>query len=377
MVGEYIKTNNNISISCTELGKKLINNNQNAEVRVFDGEQTNTSIFVGEDIVIKIYRNVSSGMHPEVEICRYMTEVAGFKNSPPYLGKVETIGADGETATLAILQGFVKNQGDCFSNAVKYLESCFDDSDVNHTAFLDRIRVLGIRTAEMHKAFAYGGNAAFEPELVTEKDVQLWVKRVKNQAVEAKLALENFAGDTPKQVKDLLSNWGKIISKIDDFTPTELNIVKTRCHCDYHLGQVIASDGDFYILDFEGEPIRSVKERREKQCQLKDVAGMARSFNYASWAALFAYAEKYKKPFNELLPFVEDWEKQAVDAYLESYQKAIKGCQSYPKDDMTARELFDMFVLERALYEIVGEIVNRPDWLRIPVQGVCQIIGIK
>ena len=77
------------------------------------------------------------------------------------------------------------------------------------------------------------------------------------------------------------------------------------------------------------------------------------------------------------MPFVEDWEKQAVDAYLESYQKAIKGCQSYPKDDMTARELFDMFVLERALYEIVGEIVNRPDWLRIPVQGVCQIIGIK
>jgi maltose alpha-D-glucosyltransferase/alpha-amylase len=154
-----------------------------------------------------------------------------------------------------------------------------------------------------------------------------------------------------------------------------LDIVKTRYHGDFHLGQVLVVADDFMIVDFEGEPGRALADRRKKSAPLRDVAGMLRSINYASVAGMRGATSDRAEDTSALAPLAADWEKRSVDAYLSGYRETIAGTRSYPSDAQTAQRMLDLFVLEKAFYEMSYELANRPAWVRIPLEGIRSIIG--
>jgi maltose alpha-D-glucosyltransferase/alpha-amylase len=353
-------------------------------------EQSNTSMIAEDLMVLKAYRRLQPGIHPELEVGRYLTEVAGYANTPPLLGALEYFDAGGMPTALAILQGFVRNQGDGWNFTLGYLDrfleevpllppEALEERNDRHGFYLALARTLGVRTAELHRAFAVKTrDRAFAPEPVGARDIARWSRLVRKQADRAHAALRKARKKLPEDLKGdaegLLKRWDRVTARIEALVPQRVDAMKTRHHGDFHLGQVIVAEHDFYIIDFEGEPARPLAERRAKHSPLRDVAGMLRSFNYAAWAALLHPAEAWHEGLEPLLPWAMDWEKQASEAFMEGYRKAVGDCPSYPADPATARKLIDLFTLEKALYEVCYEAANRPDWLRIPLQGVARLV---
>lgn len=165
-----------------------------------------------------------------------------------------------------------------------------------------------------------------------------------------------------------------ILKRINSLKPVDLQSLKTRYHGDYHLGQVLVAKNDFIIIDFEGEPARTLEERRSKHSPLKDVAGMLRSFNYAGHAALTFATNDRPADLPSLEPFVRDWEQRTVEAFLSGYTEALADCPVYPADPANARALIDLFLLEKAFYELRYELDNRPDWVKVPLNGLAELL---
>ena len=179
-------------------------------------------------------------------------------------------------------------------------------------------------------------------------------------------------------IEGLIERKDECLAAIEALGKGPINASKTRIHGDYHLGQVLVAKNDFYIIDFEGEPARTLQERREKQSPFKDVAGMLRSFEYAEWAALFAIAEHEADSVGRLLPFASAWRRSTQETFLKGYFDAIGDCPSCPKNRAETDRLLNLFTLEKALYEICYEATNRPTWLRIPITGLQTVLdGLK
>jgi len=323
---------------------------------------------------------VRRGINPEFEIGRFLTEVARFPHCAPVAGALEHVAADGATSALALLQGYVSNQGDGWAFTIAYLGRHFAEAarlqavpaDV-HGPYVELARTLGERTAGLHRALAVpGGGPAFDAEPVTAADVAAWKARVRSEALATldTLAKGSAALDESvrPQAKDLLKDTRKLIARIDAFALEPQGAHKTRFHGDYHLGQVLLQRNDFVIIDFEGEPARSLEERRAKHSPLRDVAGMLRSFDYARWAAL-RRAAKTGQDLDDLAPLAAAWENAARAAFLEAYDTAIRGTGVYASPEQM-RAMLDLFVLEKALYELRYELGNRPEWAAIPLQGI-------
>ena len=153
--------------------------------------------------------------------------------------------------------------------------------------------------------------------------------------------------------------------------------MKTRLHGDFHLGQVLVAQNDFYIIDFEGEPARPIQERRRKHSSLRDVGGMLRSIEYAGWAALGGATTDGGADIATLRPVVRDWKRQVRSAFLAGYRSGVGDSASYPRDPKVAQQLIDFFELEKALYEIRYEASTRPAWLTIPIVGISRLVGIS
>lgn len=373
-----------LSFAVTERGEGLIERHKDGDVRLLGVEQSNSSIVIDSALMLKMYRKTEGGTHPEVEIGHFLTENQPFANMPPYLGNITFKAADGTETAMAALQGFVPNEGDGWEDALSMLKRLFksveksEDAPADLPAFIRGVERLGQRTAEMHKAFDGGETAAFKPEPMTKKDLDALTAQVHGQADRTKAAMEKglpaLTGAAEKQVTDILAAWEKVTSQIDAFIPKTATVTKTRVHGDYHLGQVLVADRDYYLLDFEGEPLRCLSERRAKQSPFKDVAGMLRSFNYAAWAALFEYTDGDATKANLLKETAEQWEKDVVEAFMTGYRKAIAGASSWPTNAEEEEAFLNLFVLEKALYEVIYEVANRPDWLRIPLQGVLRLL---
>jgi maltose alpha-D-glucosyltransferase/alpha-amylase len=362
------------------------------EVRALGVEQSNTSIIVGDAIVAKGYRRLHPGLHLELEVARYLSETAGFANTPPLLGSVEHVEDDGTPTALCILQGFVRNQGDGWRYTLNHLHRRLDRADAEE-ANLDPalpdpdhmyallIETLGARTADLHQAFGLtAGDPAFDPEPVGAADPAAWKRQVAEQAEEAMAALQRgldaMSEESRGMAADLLADRRALFDLIEDLIPAGLSAAKTRYHGDYHLGQVLVVRDDWMLIDFEGEPLRPLEERRAKHSPLKDVAGMLRSFNYAAWAALFDATEDRPEDFEDLRPVVEDWERRTAAAFLAGYREAIEGCPSWPGEP-EATALVDLFLIEKAAYEIRYEVANRPAWLRIPLLGLQRLLAAR
>ncbi|HER34809.1 MAG TPA: maltose alpha-D-glucosyltransferase [Halothiobacillaceae bacterium] len=353
-------------------------------------EQSNSSVQFGDRMLLKLYRRLQAGVHPEVEIGRYLTEEAEFPNVPDVYGSLRYVDPAGTESALMVLMAFVPNQGDAWSFTLEYLKRFFETADVlptdalgetgeRHEAYLSRVRVLGHRTAELHRALARPtDDPAFSPEPVREADLAALCAVVDRWVDNAVSAIERSGSALAEQdlmdAQTVLSRKDELHARVRGMAPARVNATRTRCHGDLHLGQVLVIEDDFVFTDFEGEPARALAERRQKELPLRDVAGMLRSFDYCAAVALRERAATRPESRDMLESLAREWRDQAKAAFLEAYQERIDGSAAQVRDPDAARSLLDLFVLEKVLYEICYEAANRPDWIRIPLAGVVELM---
>ena len=363
-----------------------------ADIWRLGAEQSNSSSAIGDSAILKLIRAPAAGAHPEAEIGRFLTETSPFANTPPLLGTIELVEAEHERITVGVLQGFVANQGDGWKVTLDHLDRFFTDYRVmapedlaregaaeRHADYAELARRLGERTAELHRAFARRtGDPAFDPEAVSERRRQLWIAAARTQARDAIRALRNVLpqldADTSAAAEALICERHALHDRLKAALPEPIGSAKTRIHGDYHLGQVLVAKNDFYILDFEGEPMRPLADRRAKHSPLRDVAGMVRSFDYAAAAALRAAAVKYGAEAAGFKPGAEEWRAIASGAFIAGYVESAAGLPSVPEDREAFGRMLDFFLIEKACYEIVYEASHRPDWAAIPIGGLVALL---
>ncbi|MPY73955.1 MAG: maltose alpha-D-glucosyltransferase [Alphaproteobacteria bacterium] len=353
-------------------------------------EQSNISLLIGNAGILKLFRRLSEGVHPEMEISHFLGEVARFPHTPSLLGSVELVDGKDKTTAIGVLQGYVQNQGDAWGYTLNYLDRYLSEialvgvgarTEGEHAGIVASFATLGRRTGEMHRAFCMSGAPrAFAPEKIEKDDLARWLRDIRVEARHAKRALRRGIAALDEKARvladGLLRNWSVVEWRIENMLPAEVDAVKTRLHGDYHLGQVLVAQNDFYIIDFEGEPARPIPERRRKHSSLRDVGGMLRSIEYAGWAALAEATKDGGADMVTLRPLVRDWKRQVRAAFLAGYRRGVGKSPGYPRDPQVAQSLVDFFELEKALYEIRYEASSRPAWLSIPVAGVSRLVGI-
>ncbi|MGH8190287.1 MAG: maltose alpha-D-glucosyltransferase, partial [Rhodanobacteraceae bacterium] len=332
------------------------------EIRRLGVEQSNTSIRVGDAMMLKLYRKLTAGAHPEVEVARFLTGV-GFANTPPLLGTLERVGADGVSTMLAVAQAFIRNQGDGWTQTVEHLERRLEEAALAaqpdpaqimfEDFYVDLLRTLGRRTAELHRAFATRDSAAaFTPEPIGHADMRAWRDAARQQVGHAFDALEHALGRLAEPVhaeaQSLLGRRPECLALVDRLGGPDLAAAKTRIHGDYHLGQVLLAKDDWMIVDFEGEPEKPLEQRLGKFSPLRDVAGMLRSLDYAAAAAQMRLPASLASTAQDLAAFVRQWRAAATSAFLDAYRENIAGVESYPADATAARHWLDLFTLEKA-----------------------------
>ncbi|UUX95101.1 maltose alpha-D-glucosyltransferase [Aquabacterium sp. J223] len=348
-------------------------------------QSSNTVVSVDETLLLKAYRRIRRGLNPEVEIGRFLSEQAKFEAAVPMAGLVEHVDATGEVATLFTVQAYVANQGDGWGYTVAYLErylagrmsSTEPEPDDVHGAYLELVRTLGRRTGEMHVALAgRHGLPAFDPEPLGPADTAALQREVE-ASLQATLALlqsriGHLGGDALAMAERLQAGSADLQARLRTLAGGAGGL-KTRVHGDYHLGQVLVTKNDFMIIDFEGEPGRTLAERRAKQSPLRDVAGMLRSFGYAAQAGLQAATANGEDP-SALAPLALTWERQARAAFLDGYGRAVSG-HGLVDDLQPGQGLLGLLELDKALYELRYELNNRPDWVGIPLRGLLGLLG--
>jgi maltose alpha-D-glucosyltransferase/alpha-amylase len=344
---------------------------------------SNTIVTMRERLILKGYRRLRVGMNPELEMGLYLTEVVHFANCAPLAGVLEYVANDGQTRLLAMLQAYVANQGDGWTYSLEYLRRHLEQnrttpaSDVlppnAHEAYLALIRILALRTAELHRALCQPTNdAAFSPQVLGRADIDAYRQRALD---EARGALDLLAADLDtvpaadrERANAVLARRAEIMQRFEDCAAATPPGKKIRIHGDYHLGQVLLTRNDFVIIDFEGEPGHSLEQRRAKHSPLRDVAGMMRSFSYVQQSALRNVAHNEAEAAR-LAPLARSWELEARSAFLSAYDAAARETASY-ETLQPGKGLLGLFELEKALYELRYEIGNRPTWVGIPLQGI-------
>jgi maltose alpha-D-glucosyltransferase/alpha-amylase len=244
--------------------------------------------------------------------------------------------------------------------------------------WLHAAAVLGQRTAELHHHLADSDDPAFAPQPLTTADLEALAADTLEQGRRALAILEDnlqrLPGDVVPAARQLLERGSVVLKRLGQPPVIPSGTMKIRCHGDYHLAQVLWVDNDFVILDFEGEPTRSVDARRRQQSPLKDVAGMLRSFDYAAYAGLFAITGDRPADFQRLEPWARLWQQWTSAAFLRAYRASAAGAPFLPAQQESFAALLDTFLLDKALYELIYELNNRPDWVRIPLRGILGLL---
>jgi maltose alpha-D-glucosyltransferase/alpha-amylase len=372
-------------------------------------EQSNTSIRYGGRLILKLFRRLGEGINPDVEIGRFLTERTSFPNIAPVAGWMEYQRPKATPVSLGILQGFVANEGDAWQLMLdevhRYLERTLTRSEsaplTDKTVFeltredppplalellgaqLEMARLLGGRTAEMHLALASA--AADDPDFAAEEFTGLYQRSLyqseRNLVGQvfrtARDRLKHLPEVTAAEVRDVLVLQPRILSAFQVLLDLDIEATRIRCHGDYHLGQVLYTGKDFVIIDFEGEPARTLSERRRKRSPLQDVAGMIRSFDYVAHNALLRGGAV---PFSNLkdAKTIESWARLwyawMSSAFLRAYLRQAGEAPFVPRAAKEREALLKVFLLEKSVYELGYELANRPDWVRIPVRGIRELL---
>jgi len=320
------------------------------EARQITGEQSNTSIVFDDELILKVFRRLEAGINPELELLRFLTE-RGFENIARLAGWYAYSGKPMD-ATLGILQQFVAGGEDGWARAL-------DEIVANDDAFLDTLRRLGEVTGKMHSVLGSdSSDPNFCPEETSAESLGLLTATVDEE-------IERIFMDLPDDVEELEPIRGRG-EEVRERLRLLTNLGGTgrviRHHGDFHLGQTLWSGNDWVILDFEGEPARSLPERRRKRSPLRDVAGMLRSFAYAASAAVVLRG----------VDAPADWEERAREEFLEGYRDRVD--KSLVPSGASMDKLLRVFELEKAVYELRYELNNRPDWVGIPVAGIVRML---
>ena len=358
-------------------------------IRRLAAEHSNSSLIMGEAVVLKIIRKVVAGIHPEAEMTGYLTE-QGFENIAPLLGEVTRIDADGTPHTVVLAQGYLRNQGDAWNWTLDYLERTAGElattgeerSEAATDAFSSYISFAGIvgrRLAELHAVLSRNtDNPRFRPEAVDQDTIRHWTADVVEQIGLAVAALRGIQ-DWPDERTRLHAT--RILAKADWLRAAARRLgeaaegggLQTRVHGDFHLGQILVAQGDAYIVDFEGEPARTPEQRRAKASPLRDVASMLRSFDYAAVSATEARVAESGPVAERRAALVEQFRVEASRAFLDGYRKVLNESKRRWVAEKAERPLLDLFLLEKAVYEIRYEATNRPGWIGIPLSGLGRI----
>jgi maltose alpha-D-glucosyltransferase/alpha-amylase len=378
-------------------------------------EQSNTSIRFGDRLILKLFRKLEAGINPDLEIGRFLTEQTDFRHTPRVAGALEIRGRGHEPVTLGVLQEFIPNEGDAWRYTLDSLGRFFDRVAMSWgqtaaaataggvvpaeplTALAERelgaddferigtyvptVRLLAERTAELHIALASGRGKDFAPEPFSELYQRSLYDSMRSLTKKNLRLLRSRLAACPEAERPaaewVLAAEERILDRFHRLTSRKLAAERTRVHGDYHLGQVLYTGRDFVILDFEGEPARSLSERRLKRSPMRDVAGMLRSFQYAAYVALFEEVASGVSSA-EAGPALESWalywERWVSAAFLQAYLNRVRGAEFLPASAEEREILLDTFLLEKAIYELGYELNNRPDWVRIPLQGIRQIL---
>ncbi len=371
-------------------------------------EQTNTSVVYGDRLILKLFRCLEEGINPELEIGRFLTEETGFSHISQVAGALEYRRRKGRTMTLATLQCFVPNEGDAWQYTLDSLDRNFKYVLAHPTvqvppipqehllslpmeppplvqetigSYLVSARLLGVRTAELHVTLA---SARDDPEFAPEEFSLIYQNSLYHAMRSFTTQILQFLHERLKELPEglredaqqVLDSEKSIMERFHLIRNRKISAVRIRCHGDYHLGQVLYTGKDFVIIDFEGEPARSLSERRIKRSPLRDIAGMIRSFQYAAHSALLHQASLGLKSedISALEHWAQFWYVWVSSGFLISYLSSVEQAKLLPDNPEQRRILLDTYLLEKAVYEIGYELNNRPDWLKVPLQGILQMI---
>lgn len=372
-------------------------------------EQSNTSVRYGGRLILKFFRRLEKGVNLDLEIGNFLAEKAQFKNTPPLAGAIEYRRSGGPSITLAILQGFVPNRGDAWRHTLESLdqfltrvqalnqrpparftaESILSEGseqqvpellrDIVGTYFQDA-KLLGRRTAELHLALSsHTSDPDFTPEPFTPDYQRRLADSMTRFAQSGIQLLRDRAASFPSEARNaarqILAAEDSILSRFRGIGERQLTACRTRLHGDFHLGQALYTGTDFVIIDFEGEPERPLAERRFKRSPLRDVAGMLRSFHYAALTALHKRtASGEDLQGRDLSGWIHQWKQIVSAAFLEAYVRAAGDACFLPRSREELKLLLETYLLEKAIYELIYELKNRPDWVAIPLEGIVELL---
>jgi maltose alpha-D-glucosyltransferase/alpha-amylase len=372
-------------------------------------EQSNTSIVFGDRFILKVFRKIEPGVNPEIEIGTYLTEHS-FPYAPPVTGHIDYRPANGPPMQIAVLHGYVQNEGDGWGYTLdslsRFFESALARPDQNPTAHLNKhplqlaneevpesvrallgeygasARLLGDRTAQMHLALA---SPDAPPDIVPEPMSDHYrqglyhgmVSQVTRSLELLQEHLPSLSQAAAGDARTVLARAGEITSRMNPLRTRRIHALRTRTHGDFHLGQILHTGKDFIIIDFEGETTRRLSERRLKRSPIRDVACMLRSFQYAAYAALFggvAGITPRPEGIESLEKWAAYWAAWVSAIYLNGYLAAAGKAPFVPQTTEELRILLDAHLFEKAMYEVAYELVNRPDWVRIPLRGTLALL---
>ncbi|HEX7120940.1 MAG TPA: putative maltokinase, partial [Gemmatimonadaceae bacterium] len=380
-------------------------------VRILGHDQSNSSVAFGEQFMFKVFRRTSEGVNPELEMARFLSARARFPHVAPLVGALEYVTERRPPLTIGILQGWVHNEGDTWQFTLDQLQGYFDralgrvsqgqfppDPD-GHVldavdqplppeaaelfgAYTETARLLGQRTAELHLALASDpDDPAFAPEPYTtlyQRSLYQSMRNLTGQTFQQlRERLPELDKSVAREVRRLLDLEGKIVDVFRTVTGRRIDTTRIRIHGDYHLGQVLHTGKDFVIIDFEGEPTRSVQERRIKRSPLRDVVAMLRSFDYAVHTILLGTeGTRFLRPedVRSLEPWARFWVRWVGATFVRSYLQHAGDASFVPKPPEDLRRLFNVLMLEKSVYEVGYELNNRPSWLTIPTLGILRLL---
>ncbi len=379
-------------------------------------EQSNTAVRYDQAFLLKLIRKIESGLNPDLEISRFLTEKNRFDHTAPLAGALEYTRGKAEPTTIALMTRFIPSGGDAWQYSLdaigRFYERVLGDAEtirkigrylpndplvaLTRKAFPELVtallggyiphaELLGQRTAEMHQALASEpDDPAFAPERFTSHYQQSIYQHMRSHGIRS---LDMLRKKTPKLQPDLrkrarrvLDHQKEIEQRFDDVRRSRISGLRIRTHGDFHLGQVLYTGNDFIIIDFEGEPARPVSERRIKRSPLRDVAGMLRSFHYAPHAVLLGQEASFTprpEDLNTLRTAARFWHRWISTAFLKAYLETAQDGDLLPRKDQELSTLLEAYLLEKALYEVGYELNNRPDWVGIPLGGILQLLGLR
>jgi len=372
-------------------------------------EQSNTSIIYNDKFVLKFFRRIFVDKNPDYEMSRFLTEVKDFRNTPSYQGSLNIIDSDKDNITIALMQKLVPNQGDAWDYMLKELDQVFLNLDTKRISIdtlpkIDRferlqiknvgpeiidwvglklfqqIELLATRTAEMHIVLGSEfEDTAFTPNHFNG-DYEVWLKnrliyQFQNRLNTIENSMHKLDGMALELAKEFLEKKSVIRKRISNFDWTKLKGERIRLHGDYHLGQILVTNDDFFILDFEGEPESTIRDRKVKQPPLKDVAGLFRSFHYAIYATVFNNGASYNRTQEELFEAAEIVYSYLTSIFLEKYTEAVQDANLNIGYHQERIFILKYCLLEKAVYEVGYELNSRPRWALIPLKGISNIIN--